>query len=63
MKVQNRSGYVNDNGLKSGQYHTAKELKLGYDRAYGDKRLETTLTLGKDVFGENYTWLAVNVYW
>ena len=63
MKIENRSGYINDHGAQSGQYHSSKELKLGYNRAYDDKRLETTLTLGKDVFGENYTWLAVNVYW
>ncbi len=63
MTIENRSGYINDHGVQSGQYQSSKEFKLGYNRAYDDKRLETTLTLGKDVFGESYTWLAVNVYW
>jgi len=44
-------------------YETSHELQIINNRAYDDKRLETTLTIGKDVFGENYTWLAVNVYW
>ena len=44
-------------------YQTSNELQISNNRAYDDKRLETTLTLGKDVFGENYTWLSVNLYW
>ena len=63
MKIENRSGYINNHGFQNDHYYSSKELKLGYNQAYDDKRLETTLTLGKDVFGENYTWLAVNVYW
>lgn len=47
----------------SSDYQTSSEFQIINNRSYDDKRLETTLTIGKDVFGENYTWLAVNVYW
>jgi hypothetical protein len=61
--IDNTSEYLNELGELGGQYETSHELQIINNRAYDDKRLETTLTLGKDVFGENYTWLAVNVYW
>ncbi|TMO57723.1 capsule assembly Wzi family protein [Pseudoalteromonas phenolica] len=61
--IKNASNHINEFGGIGGKYETSHELQLINNRAYDDKRLETTLTLGKDVFGENYTWLAVNVYW
>ena len=61
--INNTSGYQYKDGTFSGDYEASHELQIINNRAYDDKRLETTLTLGKDVFGENYTWLAVNVYW
>ncbi|MCF6438002.1 capsule assembly Wzi family protein [Pseudoalteromonas luteoviolacea] len=45
------------------EYKKQNELKLSNSRKIDDYQLETSLTVGKDVFGENYTWLSVNVYW
>jgi hypothetical protein len=61
--IDNTSEYLNELGELGGKYETSHELQIINNRAYDDKRLETTFTFGKDVFGENYTWLAVNVYW
>ncbi|KZN60952.1 hypothetical protein N473_23235 [Pseudoalteromonas luteoviolacea CPMOR-1] len=44
-------------------YKKQNEIQLSNSRKIDDYQLETSLTVGKDVFGENYTWLSVNVYW
>ncbi|KZN48393.1 capsule assembly Wzi family protein [Pseudoalteromonas luteoviolacea] len=61
--VQNKSGYRNELGGVSDNYENMRELKLSNSRKIDSYQVETGLTLGKDVYGENYTWLSVNVYW
>ncbi|MCF2859021.1 capsule assembly Wzi family protein [Pseudoalteromonas sp. SMS1] len=45
------------------EYKKMNELKLSNTRTISRYQVETSLTAGKDVYGENYTWLSVNVYW
>ncbi|MDK2596544.1 capsule assembly Wzi family protein [Pseudoalteromonas obscura] len=61
--VKNKSGYANELGGVSDTYEDMHEIKLSNSRKIDGYQLETSLTVGKDVYGENYTWLSVNVYW
>ncbi|MCO7188193.1 MULTISPECIES: capsule assembly Wzi family protein [unclassified Pseudoalteromonas] len=61
--VDNTSNYLNEQGQTGDAYEQAVELSLSNTRQMYDKQVETALTYGKDVFGESYTWLSVNVYW
>lgn len=61
--IKNESNYHYDIGGYSKEYESAIELQLSNTRQLNEHTLETTLTYGEDVFGENYTWLSVAVYW
>ncbi|QPL43428.1 hypothetical protein IT970_02890 [Pseudoalteromonas sp. A41-2] len=61
--IKNESNYHYDIGGYSKEYESAIELQLSNTRQLNEHTLETTLTYGEDVFGENYTWLSVALYW
>ena len=44
-------------------FEKAVELQLSNTRQLNEHTLETTLTYGEDVFGDNYTWLSVAYFW
>ncbi|MFC3031445.1 capsule assembly Wzi family protein [Pseudoalteromonas fenneropenaei] len=43
--------------------HRAHELEIVRNERWQDKQVEAKLAVGKDVFGENYSWLSLNIYW
>ena len=45
------------------EYDDAIELQLSNTCQLDEHTLETTLTYGEDVFGDNYTWLSVAYFW
>ena len=61
--IDNDSGYVNNFGSVSKQYEQAIELQLSNNRKWQDYSIETTLTYGEDVFGDDYAWLSVALFW
>ncbi|MDW7547366.1 hypothetical protein HUZ36_17380 [Pseudoalteromonas sp. McH1-7] len=61
--IDNESNYFNELGETGAEYERGYELELAHIGEAYNKQIETKLTLGKDVFGENYTWLSVHVYW
>ena len=62
--IDNKSGFVNDHGSKNDDYEQqAIELQISNNRKWQEYNIETTLTYGEDVFGENYTWLSVALFW
>ena len=61
--IENESNYLNEFGQTSADYEKAIELQLSNTRQWNEHTLETTLTYGEDVFGENYTWLSVALFW
>ncbi|WP_240701841.1 capsule assembly Wzi family protein [Pseudoalteromonas rubra] len=61
--IDNASNYFNEQGQRGDAYERASELSVSNTRRLYDKQVETALTYGKDVFGESYSWLSVNVYW
>ncbi|CCQ09501.1 hypothetical protein PALB_3420 [Pseudoalteromonas luteoviolacea B = ATCC 29581] len=52
-----------DVGLEFDYQHRAHELEVVRSERWQNKQAEAKLALGKDVFGENYAWLSLNVYW
>lgn len=61
---------ANDNDfvaeIKGLEYHysdTKQEFEIVRNERWNDKQVEAKLAIGKDVFGENYGWLSLNVYW
>ncbi|WP_105167116.1 capsule assembly Wzi family protein [Pseudoalteromonas sp. T1lg23B] len=62
-QVDNESGYVNEFNQVGANYEQARALELSNSRVIEGRQIETTLSVGKDVFGESYTWLSLNVYW
>jgi hypothetical protein len=61
--ISNKSNYEYDIGGFSEEYADAIELQLSNTRQLDEHTLETTLTYGEDVFGDNYTWLSVAYFW
>jgi len=61
--IENESNYLNEWGQTTGDYERAVELQLSNTRQLNEHTLETTLTYGEDVFGDNYTWLSVAYFW
>lgn len=61
--VDNTSNYLNELGQLGDDYEQAIELQLSNNRKWQEYNIETTLTYGEDVFGENYTWLSVALFW
>ncbi|MEI5640670.1 MULTISPECIES: capsule assembly Wzi family protein [unclassified Pseudoalteromonas] len=61
--VDNDSNYLNELGELGAEYERGYELELAHIGEFYQKQVESKLTLGKDAFGENYTWLSVHVYW
>ncbi|WP_440055369.1 capsule assembly Wzi family protein [Pseudoalteromonas sp. T1lg65] len=61
--IDNTSNYLNELGQLGAEYERGYQFELANISQYDNKQVETKLTLGKDVFGENYTWLSVHVYW
>ncbi|NKC19752.1 MULTISPECIES: capsule assembly Wzi family protein [Pseudoalteromonas] len=61
--IDNESNYLNELGELGAEYERGYEFELAHIGEAYSKQVETKLTLGKDVFGENYTWLSVHVYW
>ncbi|MEC4088613.1 MULTISPECIES: capsule assembly Wzi family protein [Pseudoalteromonas] len=61
--VKNSNHFVTFDVVNTRNYEQARQLQLANTRRIYDKQVETSLTYGKDVFGESYTWLSVNVYW
>ncbi|USE70317.1 hypothetical protein CTT31_14760 [Pseudoalteromonas maricaloris] len=61
--IDNESNYLNELGELGAAYERGYEFELAHIGEAYSKQIETKLTLGKDVFGENYTWLSVHVYW
>ncbi|MEQ3440926.1 MULTISPECIES: capsule assembly Wzi family protein [unclassified Pseudoalteromonas] len=61
--ISNKSNYEYDIGGFSEEYDDAIELQLSNTRQLNEHTLETTLTYGEDVFGDNYTWLSVAYFW
>ena len=45
------------------QYEQAIELQLSNNRQWQEYNIETTLTYGEDVFGDDYAWLSVALFW
>jgi desulfoferrodoxin (superoxide reductase-like protein) len=62
-RIANESNYLNELGQLGQSYEVGQELQISNSRKISQRQVETTLTVGKDVFGESYTWLSVNVYW
>ncbi|MBQ4847423.1 capsule assembly Wzi family protein [Pseudoalteromonas sp. MMG005] len=62
-RIENKSGYLNELGQLGENYEVGQELQISNSRSIAKKQVETTLAVGKDVFGQSYTWLSVNVYW
>ncbi|KKK51085.1 hypothetical protein LCGC14_3118480, partial [marine sediment metagenome] len=50
-------------GQLGDDYEQAIELQLSNNRKWQEYNIETTLTYGEDVFGDNYTWLSVALFW
>ena len=61
--IENKSNYLNEFGQTTAGYEKAIELQLSNTRQLDEHTLETTLTYGEDVFGDNYTWLSVAYFW
>ena len=61
--IDNESGYVDNQGSVSDQYEQAIELQISNNRQWQEYNIETTLTYGEDVFGDDYTWLSVALFW
>ena len=61
--IDNESGYVDNLGFVSDQYEQAIELQLSNNRQWQEYNIETTLTYGEDVFGDDYAWLSVALFW
>ncbi|TMN74510.1 hypothetical protein CWB85_01180 [Pseudoalteromonas sp. S1727] len=61
--IDNESGYVDEFGIVSNDYEQAIELQISNNRKWQEYNIETTLTYGEDVFGDNYTWLSVALFW
>ncbi|MFT6786669.1 MAG: hypothetical protein ACJAVX_000012 [Pseudoalteromonas rhizosphaerae] len=61
--IDNESGYINDYGNESAHYEQGIELQISNNRKWQEYNIETTLTYGEDVFGDNYTWLSVALFW
>ncbi len=61
--IENESNYLNEWGQTTAEYEKAVELQLSNTRQLNEHTLETTLTYGEDVFGDNYTWLSVAYFW
>ncbi|BBN80771.1 hypothetical protein PA25_07560 [Pseudoalteromonas sp. A25] len=62
-QVDNKSGYLNEFNEVGKDYEKAQALQISNSRMIDKRQVETTLTVGKDVFGQSYTWLSLNVYW
>ena len=62
-QIDNKSGYLNELGQLGQDYEMGHELQISNSRKVSKRQVETTLAVGKDVFGDSYTWLSVNVYW
>lgn len=43
--------------------HQAHELEVVRSEQWQGNQVEAKLAAGRDVFGENYAWLSLNVYW
>ncbi|WP_404341160.1 capsule assembly Wzi family protein [Pseudoalteromonas mariniglutinosa] len=61
--IDNESSYLNELGQLGADYERAIELQISNTRQWRDYNIETTLTYGEDVFGEDYTWLSVALFW
>ncbi|MBB1367063.1 hypothetical protein H5154_11810 [Pseudoalteromonas sp. SR44-5] len=61
--LDNESGHVDEFGVVSEQYEQGIELQISNNRKWHEYNIETTLTYGEDVFGDNYTWLSVALFW
>ena len=61
--IENKSNYLNEFGQTTAGYEKAIELQLSNTRQLDEHTLETTLTYGEDVFGDNYSWLSVAYFW
>ena len=61
--IENESNYLNEWGQTTADYEKAIELQLSNNRKWREHNIETTLTYGEDVFGDNYTWLSVALFW
>lgn len=61
--IENESNYYNTHGQYSAQYEQAIELQLSNNRQWQEYNIETTLTYGEDVFGDDYAWLSVALFW
>ncbi|TGE76875.1 hypothetical protein C7Y70_18115 [Pseudoalteromonas sp. KS88] len=60
--VDNSDGFFDTNGLYY-DYEQSIELQLSNNRQWQEYNIETTLTYGEDVFGDDYAWLSVALFW
>ncbi|MEL0640481.1 capsule assembly Wzi family protein [Pseudoalteromonas aliena] len=61
--IDNASNYLNELGQAGDKYERAIELQVSNNRSLQEYNIETTLTYGEDVFGEDYAWLSVALFW
>ncbi|CAH9059279.1 hypothetical protein PSECIP111951_03897 [Pseudoalteromonas holothuriae] len=62
-QINNESNYLNELNQIGAEYEQARAVELSNSQRIDGRQVETTLSFGTDVFGENYTWLSLNVYW
>lgn len=61
--IDNTSDYLNELGQMSDKYKQAIELQLSNNSKWQKYNIETTMTYGEDVFGDDYAWLSVALFW
>ncbi|WP_394192512.1 capsule assembly Wzi family protein [Pseudoalteromonas atlantica] len=61
--IENKSNYLNEFGQTTANYEQAIELQISNNRKWQEYNIETTLTYGEDVFGDDYAWLSVSLFW